>query len=150
VAIEQPRLLEEYVRRNLYSQPRFSLIVLLSFATIGLALVGVGVYGVMAYTVARQRQEIAVRMALGAGRGQVHTLVLRAGGRLLLAGIAAGLLLSAGASRLIAAQLLNMSPYDPVALSAAVTVIGGIGLLACYVPAARAVRVDPAAALRLE
>jgi putative ABC transport system permease protein len=105
---------------------------------------------VLAYTVARQRQEIAVRMALGAGRGQVLALVLVTGGRLVAAGTAAGLLLGAGATRLIASQLWNTSPHDPAALLGAVAVIGCIGLLACYVPAVRAVRMDPVAALRLD
>lgn len=149
VALYQSQVLADMLRRR-HAQPRFSLIVLASFATIGLLLVGVGVYGVMAYTVARQRQEIAVRMALGAGRGHVLALVLLAGGRLLAAGTAAGLLLSLGAGRLIESQLWETSPHDAATLLLAVAVVGGIGLLACYVPAARAVRVDPVVALRLD
>jgi putative ABC transport system permease protein len=150
MALEQPGIVERWVGQRLYAQRRFSLIVLASFASIGLLLVGVGVYGVMAYTVAQQRQEIAVRMALGARRREVYGLVLRAGGGLLAGGIAAGLALGLGAGRLIAAQLWNTSPYDPAAVVSAVAVVGGAGLLACAVPATRAVRVDPVAALRSE
>ena len=143
LALTQPQPLDEVLRERYYAQPRFSLIVLVAFAAIGLLLVAVGVYGVMAYTVARQRQEIALRMALGASRGAVHALVLGTGGRLLAAGIAIGLLLGLAASRLIASQLWSTSPYDPLALVLAVAVILAIGLVACYVPAARAVRIDP-------
>jgi putative ABC transport system permease protein len=150
LAITQAQPLDEVLRERYYAQPRFSLIVLVSFAVIGLLLVGVGVYGVMAYTVARQRQEIAVRIALGASRGAVHALVLRTGVRLLAGGIAIGLLLSLAATRLIASQLWGTSPYDPLSLVLAVAVILAIGLFACYVPAARAVRIDPVAALRLD
>ena len=138
------------LRERYYAQPRFSLIVLVAFAAIGLLLVAVGVYGVMAYTVARQRQEIAVRMALGAGRGAIHALVLRTGGRLLAAGVAIGLVLGLASSRLIASQLWSTSPSDPLSLLVAIAVIFAIGLVACYVPAARAVRIDPVAALRLD
>jgi predicted permease len=150
LALTQPQPLDEILREAYYAQPRFSLIVLVAFSAIGLLLVAVGVYGVMAYTVARQRQEIALRMALGASRGAVHALVLGTGGRLLAAGIAIGLLLGLAASRLIASQLWSTSPYDPLALVLAVAVILAIGLVACYVPAARAVRIDPVAALRLD
>src|SRR5262249_58504659 len=86
VGLAQPGIVERWVGLGLYAQPRFSVIVLASFASIGLVLVGVGVYGVMAYTVARQRQEIAVRMALGAGRGSGYRLPLRAGWGVLVAG----------------------------------------------------------------
>jgi ABC-type antimicrobial peptide transport system permease subunit len=89
-------------------------------------------------------------MALGAGRGAVHALVLRAGGRLLATGVAIGLLLGLGASRLIASQLWSTSPHDPLSVLLASAVILAIGLLACYVPSARAVRIDPVAALRLD
>jgi ABC-type antimicrobial peptide transport system permease subunit len=91
-----------------------------------------------------------VRMALGASRGAIHALVLRTGGRLLAAGVAIGLVLGLAASRLIASQLWSTSPSDPLSLLVAIAVIFAIGLVACYVPAARAVRIDPVAALRLD
>ena len=107
-------------------------------------------YGVLAYTVSRQTQEIAVRMALGAGRGQVLGLVLRIGLKLVAAGVAVGLLASLATNRMIVNQLWNTSPYDPLTLAAAVVVLAVAGLAACYVPAWRAVRIEPNAALRLE
>ncbi|HVR71370.1 MAG TPA: FtsX-like permease family protein, partial [Vicinamibacteria bacterium] len=142
--------LEDAVERSFYAQPRFTLIILAAFAAIGLLLVSLGVYGVLAYAVSRQTQEIAVRMALGAGRGEVLSLVLRTGLKLIVAGVIVGLAASAGTNRLITSQLWNTSPYDPATVLAAVVVIAAVGLAACYVPAARALRVDPMAALRVE
>jgi ABC-type antimicrobial peptide transport system permease subunit len=142
--------LEEAVERSFYAQPRFTLIILAAFAAIGLLLVSLGVYGVLAYAVSRQRQEIAVRMALGAGRGEVLSLVLRMGLKLVVAGVVVGLAASVATNRLITTELWNTSPYDPATLLAAVVVITVVGLAACYVPAARALRVDPMAALRVE
>jgi putative ABC transport system permease protein len=126
------------------------MIILAAFAGIGLLLVSLGVYGVLAYAVSRQTQEIAVRMALGAGRGEVLSLVLHMGLELVAAGVIVGLLASIGTNRLISSQLWNTSAYDPTILLAAVVVIACAGLAACYVPAARALRVDPITALRLE
>lgn len=142
--------LDTEIARRFYAQPRFTLIILAAFAGTGLVLVSLGVYGVLAYTVSRQTQEIAVRMALGAGRGQVLGMVLRTGARLVAAGVAAGLVASLATNRLIVNQLWNTSPYDPLTVGLAVVVILAAALGACYVPAARALRVDPMAALRLE
>jgi ABC-type antimicrobial peptide transport system permease subunit len=105
---------------------------------------------VLAYTVSRQRREIAVRMALGADRGQVLGLVIRLGMRLVGTGVAAGVLASAATNRLLVAQLWNTAPHDPVTFAVAIGVVLLVGLLACYVPAWRAVRVEPMAALRTE
>jgi len=148
VALRQPGSLQEILQRNSYSQPRFSLIVLAIFAVTGTLLVAMGVFSVMAYTVSRQTKEIAVRMALGAGRRHVLGVVLRLGAQLLAAGAAAGLLASFLASRLIANQLWNTSPHDPLTLAAATSAIAVVALAACYIPARRAMAVDPIAALR--
>lgn len=142
--------LEDAVEQVFHAQPRFTLIILAAFAGTGLLLVSLGVYGVLAYTVSRQTQEIAVRMALGAGRNEVLGLVLRIGLKLVAAGVVAGLLASLATNRLIVNQLWNTSPYDPLTMLAAVMVIGVVAMSACYVPAARALRVDPMAALRVE
>jgi predicted permease len=150
VGVMQGWPLDDEVARAFYAQPRFTLIILAAFAAAGLLLVSLGVYGVLAYAVSRKTPEIAVRMALGAGRGQVLGLVLRAGVKLVAAGVAAGLLASLATNRLIATQLWKTSPYDPLTVAGAVLVIAAAALLACYVPASRAVRVDPMAALRLE
>ncbi len=109
-----------------------------------------GIYGVLAYKVSRQTREIAIRMALGGARRHVLWFVLRLGLQLIAAGIVAGLAASAATNRLIVNQLWNTSPYDPLTLAIAVAVIVLVGLLACYGPAARALRVDPMAALRLD
>jgi predicted permease len=148
VALRQPGPLNEMLERGLYSQPRFSLIVLAVFAATGTLLVAIGVFSVMAYTVSRQTKEIAVRMAMGAGRRHVLGVVLRLGTQLLAAGTAAGLLASFLTNRLIANQLWNTSPHDLLTVVGATTVISVVALAACYIPARRAMGVDPIAALR--
>ena len=120
------------------------------FAVVGLVLVAIGVYSVIAYTVSRQTHEIGVRMALGAGRADVFQMVLRLGLRLIAVGAAAGLLASFGVTRLIASQLWGVSPNDPVTLGGVILVVVMAGLAACYFPARRATRVDPMVALRYE
>jgi putative ABC transport system permease protein len=150
VALRQPDTLEELLRQFAYAQPRFSLIVLSVFAVTGTALVAMGVFSVMAYTVMRQTREIAIRIALGARRAQVMGVVLRLGARLLGLGVAAGLMLSFVTNRLIANQLWNTSPQDPLTLTLAVAVVAVVALAACYLPARRAMRVDPIGALRSE
>jgi putative ABC transport system permease protein len=150
VALSRMDSLDGFLRRAAYAHPRFNLIVLGAFAGIGLVLVAIGVYGVMAYTISRQTQEIAVRMALGASRWQVVQLVLWLGLRLIGAGIAFGLLASVGTNRLIANQLWNTSPRDPLTLAVGIATIAVIGLAACGVPAWRAVRLEPMRALRHE
>jgi putative ABC transport system permease protein len=131
-----------------YAQPRFSLIVLSVFASIGTLLVAIGIFSVMAYTVTQQTREIAVRMALGAGRRQVLGVVLRLGAQLLLLGVSVGVLASFATGRLIANQLWNTSPHDPLTLAAAICIIAVVAFAACYLPALRAMRVDPMTALR--
>jgi putative ABC transport system permease protein len=150
VAPSQPGSLQEFLERGFYAQPRFSLIVLSVFALTGTVLVAIGVFSVMAYTVSQQTREIAVRMALGAARRDVMGVVLRLGTQLLVAGTAAGLLASLATNRLIANQLWNTSPHDSVTFVAATCVIALVGLAACYIPARRAMSVDPIAVLRHE
>jgi putative ABC transport system permease protein len=120
------------------------------FASVGLVLVAIGVYSVIAYTVSRQTQELGLRMALGARRADVLGMVVRMGLRLILVGVAIGLLASVAATRVLANQLWGVSPRDPITLMAAVTVMTLAGLAACYFPARRATRVDPMVALRYE
>ena len=145
---DSPDALEELLRRSFYAQPRFSLIVLGVFAVTGTLLVAIGVFSVMAYTVSRQTREIAVRMA--PGRRPAPGAGRRAPPRRAAAGVGVGvgLLASLATSRLIANQLWNTSPHDPLTLAAAVSVIAVVALAACYLPALRAMRVDPMAALR--
>ncbi len=151
VAVVEPLgTVNDLMQRVFYAQPRFSLVVLLMFAGTGLALVALGVYGVMAYTVSQQTREIAIRMAIGGEPHHVRRLVLRAGLQLLGAGIGVGLAASAATNRLLVSQLWNVSPYDPVTLIGAVAIIVVIGAVACSVPARRAMRVEPIVALRHE
>jgi predicted permease len=146
--VREPGTIEEILGTAVYAQPRFSLIVISLFALAGTLLVAIGVFSVMAYTVSRQTREIAVRMALGASRGHVMRIVLRFGGQLLLMGVAAGLISSFTTSRLLARQLWGVSPHDPQTAAAAVALVTLVALLACYLPAHRAIRIDPMAALR--
>jgi ABC-type antimicrobial peptide transport system permease subunit len=150
VALSQPFTLEELLDRFTYAQPRFSLIVLSVFAFTGTVLVAIGVLSVMAYTVTSRTREIAVRVALGARRVDVLAVVMGSGARLLAVGIAAGLALSTVAARLIAREVSNTSPQDPLTMAAAVAIVAAVSLAACYIPARRAIRVDPIEALRSE
>ena len=150
VAVRTGGVLETEVRDSFHSQPRFVLLVLSAFAVTGLMLVAMGIYGVLAYTVSRQMREIAVRMALGAERGQVIRLVVGLGMRLVAGGVFIGTVASIGTNRLLVNQLWNTTPHDPLTFAVAIGVIALVGLAACYIPAARAVRVDPMATLRSE
>ncbi len=150
VAITLTGTLTGYLRQFSHSEPRFSLVLLSVFASVGLILVAVGVYSVIAYTVARQTREIGIRIALGAGRRDVLQMVSLMGLRLIAIGAVIGLLASFGATRLIAAQLSGVSPHDPLTLAGVVVLMGMVGLAACYFPAQKASRVDPLVALRTE
>ncbi len=150
VAITLTGTLTGYLRQFSYAEPRFSLVLLSVFASVGLILVAVGVYSVIAYTVARQTREIGIRMALGAARRDVLRMVSVMGLRLIAMGAVIGLLASFGATRLIATQLTGVSPHDPLTLAGVVVLMALVGLAACYFPAQKASRVDPLVALRTE
>ena len=140
---------EEIVARSIASQ-RFSVMLLAIFAALALLLASIGIYGVLAYLVAQRTEEIGVRMALGARPVDVLRLVLADGVRMILVGIAIGVLAALGLARLMAGMLFGVAPTDPVTFLAVAVVLGGIGLCACYVPLHRAMRVDPILALRHE
>ncbi len=118
------------------------------FAGVAILLAMLGVYGVMAYTVAQRRREIGVRLAMGASPSGIRRLVLGEGGRLALMGAAGGVLLSLLAGRLLSSLLFGVRPYDVPTLSAVIVVLGGMALLASWLPARRAMRVDPLEAMR--
>jgi ABC-type antimicrobial peptide transport system permease subunit len=105
---------------------------------------------VISYVVARRRNEIGIRIALGAGRGQVIGMVMREARRLLLAGIAAGIVLALIAGNSASSLLYGLKPYDPLTLLLAVALLSAIAALASFLPARRAARVDPMVALRYE
>lgn len=142
--------LNDFLKLFSYAAPRFSLILLGVFAGVGLVLVAIGVYSVIAYTVSQRTHEIGIRMALGASRTDVLWMVVRMSSGLLGLGIVLGLLASFGATQVIASQLWGISPYDPSTVIAVVCVLVVVGLAACCVPARRATVVNPIVALRCE
>ena len=150
VALTFTGSLEGFISEFSYAGPRFAFLMMTIFAAIGLVLVTIGVYSVIAYTTSRQTHEIGIRMALGARRADVLKLVIRTGARPVVLGLAIGLLVSLALSRVIASQLWGISPYDPATLATVVVVLLVTGLVACWVPARRATRVDPLVALRYE
>jgi putative ABC transport system permease protein len=150
VAIAVTRKLDDYLSDYAYAGPRFGLVVMGAFAAIGLLLVAIGVYSVIAYTVSRQTHEIGIRMALGAGRTHVLGMVLRMGFLLIGIGMAIGLAVSLAAARVLTNQLEGISPHDPLTFVSVSLVIVLAGLAACWFPAMRATRVDPMIALRFE
>jgi putative ABC transport system permease protein len=150
VALTLTGSLEDFMRQFTYAEPRFGLVLMSVFAGVGLLLVALGVFSVIAYTVSRQTHEIGIRMALGAGQSDVLRMVLRMGFQLLGVGVGLGLFGAFAATRVIANQLWSVSPRDPVTLTAVVAVVAIVGLAACWFPARRATRVDPLIALRYE
>jgi ABC-type antimicrobial peptide transport system permease subunit len=126
------------------------MLLLAAFALVALFLAAVGIYGVVAYTVSQRTQEIGVRLAIGAERHDVLALVVGGGMKLALVGVAIGLAGALGLSRLIATMLFSVTPFDPVSYAATAAVLTAIAALACYVPARRAVKVDPIVAMRQE
>ena len=144
------RTVESFLNDFIYAGPRFNVVLLSVFAALGLALAVVGVYGVMAHTVAKQTREIGVRIALGADPGSVGRMVVRSGASLLLMGVGLGLVGSVFGARLLARQMWNVSPFDPLSFAAASIVLVAAGLQACLWPAWRASRTQPIVALRQE
>ncbi len=129
---------------------RFHLAMLGAFATVALLLAALGVYGVMSHATTERTHEIGVRMALGARAADVLTMVMRQGAILAVAGALGGLLGAAAATRLLRGMLFGVTPLDPLAYVGAGVLLLGAGMLACYLPARRAARLDPVTALRVE
>ena len=142
--------LQDLLEKYDYAQPEFEFTALSTFAGIGLLLVIIGVYSVMAYNVSLQTHEIGIRMSLGAQQGHVLRSVLRRGGTLIGMGTVLGLFLSWAATRLIQNQLWNVKATDPWTLAAVTIIVLLVGLLACASPARQASKVDPMVALRYE
>jgi len=130
------------------SSRQFFMMLVASFATLGLLLAAIGIYGVISYSVTQRTQEIGIRMALGATAGLVQRSVLARTLRLALIGIAGGAVASLLVSRAIAALLFNTAPSDPLTFAAMMVLIGGVALFAGYIPARRASRINPMVALR--
>jgi putative ABC transport system permease protein len=132
------------------AQRRLAVLLISVFAALALTLSAVGIYGVMSYTVTQRTQEIGVRMALGAAHTDILRMVFRSGTALALLGIAIGLLVAFGLARLMTALLFETSAADPPTFSVVPVLLMAVALLACYLPARRATRVDPLSALRYE
>jgi putative ABC transport system permease protein len=132
------------------AQPRFYAALLGLFAALAVTLAGVGIYGVLSYSVLQRRREIGVRMAVGAEPGAVLRLVLSQGAVLVAIGLVIGLGAAALLSRAMTTLLFGVTPGDPAVFAGVATLVGAIALTACYVPARRAAQVDPLEALRYE
>ena len=130
------------------AEPRFRSLLLSVFAIVSLALAAVGLYGVVAFSVNQRRAELGLRMALGADPSEVLRLVLREGMMPVAAGIVVGLAGAAILARVMASLLFGVDPLDPLTFAAVALTLSVVALAACYLPARRAMTVDPAATLR--
>jgi putative ABC transport system permease protein len=140
----------EQLLEGAVGSPRFIVGLTAGFAIVALLLAAVGIYGVLSYTMARRTHEMGIRMALGAERVQVVRMVVGEGMRLVAVAIAVGLAGSFAATRLLRTQLFGVGPNDPLTLAAVTLLLAGVALVACYVPARRASRVNPTEAMRTE
>jgi putative ABC transport system permease protein len=129
---------------------RLLMILLAGFAGIALMLALIGIYGVMGNAVSQRTNEIGVRMALGAQRREIMQMILGEGARLSLAGLALGVAIALAATRLLKSALFGVTPTDATTYAAVVLLMLAVGLVACYLPARRAARVDPLTAIRAE
>jgi putative ABC transport system permease protein len=143
------RSMEQNVATNI-AAPRFRTLLLAIFAAIALVLAAVGIYGVMAYSVAQRTREIGIRMALGSPSTGVFRLILGNGLKVTIAGIVIGLAAAAALTRYLATMLYAVRPTDPLTLLGTALLLIAVAMLACYLPARRATRVDPMLALRHE
>jgi predicted permease len=143
------RTLDEMVTRSL-AQRRFAVSLIVAFAAVALVLAALGIYGVVALTVSHRTQEMGVRMALGAERRHIIALVLRQGLGLTACGIGAGLVGAVALTQVIRGMLFETSPLDPLTFGGIVALLISVALLACWIPARRAARIEPMEALRCE
>jgi len=150
VAVTLTGTLEGYISQFSFAGPRFGFFLMSIFGAIGLALVTIGVYSVLAYTTARRTHEIGIRMALGAEGSDVQGMVIRMGLKLVALGVGLGVIVSLAIGRVIATQLWGVSAYDPWTLVCVPALLLTTGIVACWLPARRAAGVDPLVALRYE
>ena len=148
-AVFNVRTMEQAVAQSVAPR-RFSMLLLSVFAVVALALASLGIYGLMSYVVAQSTREIGVRMALGAEVSDVLKLALGQGMKLALVGVALGLVASLALTRMMKTLLFGVSATDPLTFAAIALLLTGVALLACWLPARRATKVDPMVALRVE
>ncbi|HEV2498578.1 MAG TPA: ABC transporter permease [Terriglobia bacterium] len=149
VAVEGGESIDDLVRSSLAGQ-QFTMLLMVIFATLALSLAAIGIYGVISYSVSQRTHEIGIRMALGAQGRDVLLRVVRQGMTLAVLGVAAGVIAATFTTRLLAKQLYGVKPTDPATFISVSLILAAVALLACYVPARRATRVDPLTALRHE
>jgi predicted permease len=147
VPITQARSMEEVIGQSV-ARETFTMTLLSTFAAIALVLAGIGIYGLMAYTVEQRTQEIGIRMALGAARPDILKLMLAGGMKLALAGVLAGAALAFAMTHLLASLLFGVQASDPLTFVAVAAILGAVALLATWIPARRASTVEPSEALR--
>jgi putative ABC transport system permease protein len=143
------RLLTDYVRESM-AQQRFQTGLLTLFGALALLLAACGIYGVLAYTVTQRKREIVVRMALGAQRRDVLSLVISQGIKLVLLGAGLGLVLALALTRILQSMLYSIEPTDPITFAGAMLLLVAVALLACWLPAQRAASIHPMEALHYE
>lgn len=143
------KTLDQYVTQSI-AQPRFSTLLLSSFGVLSLFLTAIGLYGVIGYAVAQRTHEIGIRVALGAQKRDVLKIVIGQGLKLAAIGVAAGTIGALAATRFVSSLLYGVKPTDPLTFISVALILLGVALLACYVPARRAAKVDPIVALRHE
>jgi putative ABC transport system permease protein len=149
MAITNVQTIQEIMSQGLWA-PRMGAGLLTVFGGLALILAAVGVYGVLSYSVSQQTREIGIRMSLGAQQGQVLRMVIGQGIRLAVAGLALGLLAALGLMRVLSSLLFGVSAHDPMTFGGVSLVLVSAAILACYIPARRATKVDPIIALRYE
>ena len=132
------------------TRENFNMLLLTVFASVALLLAAVGIYGLMAYTVEQRTQEIGIRMALGAGSGEMMKMILGQGMRLAAIGIVIGLAAAFGLARVLSQFLFGVTATDPLTFVAVAIILASVALVAAFIPAQRATRVDPILALRQE
>ena len=147
--ITKPQTMNEVIAASL-AQQRFLMILLDSFAVTALLLASLGLYGVISYLVGQRTHELGIRLALGAQRRHVMQLVLNHGIKMALGGVALGLVAALGLTRLLSKMLFGVSATDPITFAVIALILIGVAMLACFVPARRATKVDPLIALRYE
>ena len=143
------RTMDEVMGRSTARQS-FNMLLLTIFGSVALLLAAIGIYGLMAYSVTQRTQEMGIRMALGADRATIRKLVVWQGMRLALVGVVAGIAASFGLTRLLSTFLFGVKPWDPAVFVSAPFILTAIALLAVWLPAARASKVEPAQVLRSE